>query len=293
MIEKLCLGTAKIGIPNYGYSRTGAIVNVDQFLTDTFSLGIKNLDTSPRYGNCEKIIGNLLKSAKKKPKISTKIDNLFPNSQENIRLMITSIESSIKKLNIETIDICYLHQNELEIISDKYVHKGIETLKKEGYIKEIGTSVYTKSELKYTLESSLYDWVQIPLNILDSSFYNMVLEYDKKIKVSARSIFLQGILLNRKFIFKDIRNHAELLNTLKSIDKLCNKNKLNLQQLSIAYLSQLKKINQIILGTTSINNLLNNISYLNLSLPDDLLDSIKAISEIPKSWTNPRNWSSN
>ena len=64
-----------------------------------------------------------------------------------------------------------------------------------GLIREIGTSIYTKSELQYTLESDMYDWVQIPVNILDSSFYNMVLEYDKKIKVSARSVFLQGILL--------------------------------------------------------------------------------------------------
>ena len=49
MIKKLCLGTAKIGIPNYGYSRTGIILNVDQFLTNTFSLGIKNLDNYTVY----------------------------------------------------------------------------------------------------------------------------------------------------------------------------------------------------------------------------------------------------
>ena len=290
MIDKLCLGTAKIGMPDYGYSSSDVLINADEFLLESFSLGISNVDTSPRYGNSETIIGNTLRSTYNKPNISTKVDNLTPNSKHNPSLMLRSIELSINSLNIDTIDICYLHQNQIDIISDKYVHKGIEILKEKRLIKEIGTSVYSKAELQYTLNSGIYDWIQIPVNILDTSFYNMVYEYDTNIKVSARSVFLQGILLDRHSIRNNIKDHLELLNTLELIDRLCNKHNINIQQLSIAYVTQLERIDQIIVGTTSINNLADNILSTNLRLPNDLVISLEAISECSKAWTNPRHW---
>ena len=118
----------------------------------------------------------------------------------------------------------------------------------------------------------------------------MICESNNNIKVSARSIFLQGILLNRSFISSDIKKHSELLKTLNQIDKLCVKFGISLQQLLIAYLTQLENINQIIIGTSSINNLKDNILSLNIKLHPDLVSSIDIISKIPKSWTNPRNW---
>ena len=290
MTNKLCLGTAKIGMPDYGYSNTGILVNAGEFLFESLSLGVGYIDTSPRYGSSEKIVGDVLKTLGDKPGVSTKVDNLIPGSKQNSDLMLHSILSSIDNLNISSIDICYLHQNEIDIISDVYVHKGIELLKEKNLIKEVGASIYSESELRYTLESGIFDWVQIPINILDSSFYNIISEYDTNIKVSARSIFLQGILLNRHSICDDIKEHSELLDTLELVDRLCVKYNINIKQLSIAYLSQLEKIDQIIVGTTSVNNLKDNILSTDIILPNDLIASLKIISKHPKTWTNPRNW---
>ena len=137
MINKLCLGTAKLGIPSYGYSSSRILVNSSEFLLRALRLGICNLDTSPRYGDCEKIVGNVLKKLDIKPIISSKIDNLIPGSNKNPDLMLKSIELSINRLNTDIIDICYLHQNEIEIISDKYVHEGISFLKKSHLLKKL------------------------------------------------------------------------------------------------------------------------------------------------------------
>ena len=208
MTNKLCLGTAKIGIPGYGYSNSDTLVNVNEFLLESLRLGINCIDTSPRYGDSEKVIGRALKKLNKNPRISTKIDNLIPNSKKNPDLMLSSILSSIDRLDIDCIDVCYLHQNEIDIISDDYVHTGIKLLKNKGLIKEVGTSVYSKEELRYTLESNIFDWVQIPVNILDTSFYHVICEYDTNIKVSVRSVFLQGILLNQNSIYKIGRAHV-------------------------------------------------------------------------------------
>ena len=181
MTNKLCLGTAKIGMPDYGYSDGNALKDPTNFILRSLDLGIRSIDTSPRYGNSEELIGKALKLCSKKPLINTKIDNLTPNLSKTPELMLNSINDSIHKLGA-SIDICYLHQNEIDIISDKYVHEGIELLKNSNLIKEVGTSVYTKEELIYTLECGIFDWVQIPVNILDSSFYQIVNKYDSQIK---------------------------------------------------------------------------------------------------------------
>jgi len=289
MNNKLSLGTAKLGMPDYGYSDGTTLEDPTNFILKSIDLGIGSIDTSPRYGNSEELVGNALKHSKKKLLISTKIDGLFANSSNTPKVMVDSIRNSISKLNTN-VDVCYLHQNDINIISDKYVHEGIKSLKSNNLINEVGTSVYSKEELQYTLDSGMYDWVQIPINILDTSFYNMI--GSNRIKVAARSIFLQGIILDRGAILSDIKNNNELLQALEAIENLCNKYNISMRELSVAYLSALTGINKIIVGTTSITNLKTNLLSSDLDLNKGLISSITSISTYPKTWTNPRLWKS-
>ena len=50
MKNKICLGTAKVGIPSYGHSTTNRSNNNDLFVRAT-EIGIDCFDTSPRYGS--------------------------------------------------------------------------------------------------------------------------------------------------------------------------------------------------------------------------------------------------
>lgn len=287
--SKLTLGTAKLGLPEYGHSDGGVLKDPVGFILRSIDLGIKSIDTSPRYGCSEELIGKALKLCNKKPIISTKIDSLLPNIPNTPKLMIDSINESIHKLGT-SIDICYLHQNEIEIISDKYVHEGVRQLKNNGLIKEIGTSVYSKDELEYTLDSGAFDWVQIPVNILDTSFYHIVSKHTSNIKVSVRSVFLQGILFNDHWVHTSIKDHDELLRTLNIVRGLCSKFGITIQQLSISYLSSLERVNQVIVGTISDDKLINNISCEKIQLDKQLIFDINEISLSSKSWTNPRDW---
>lgn len=290
MIKKLCLGTAKLGMPDYGYSNTAFSLNSSDFLSESLLLGITHIDTSPRYGNSEKIIGDVLTKVISKPSVSTKIDNLIAGSKKNVNLMLHSVLSSIENLKIDRIDVCYLHQNQLDVISDKNVHEGIKLLKENNLIKEIGTSIYSESELRYTLESGVYDWVQIPVNILDTFFYDIISEYKTNIKISARSVFLQGILFDKNSIVNDIKQHYLLLEALEKVGELCSKHETNIRKLAVSYLSRLERIDQIIIGTTSIRNLKYNIISANSILSNELYFSLNLISRNKKTWTNPRYW---
>lgn len=289
--KQLTLGTAKLGMPAYGFSDGYALTDPVNFILRSLNQGIRFIDTSPRYGNSEELIGEALKLSKKKPYVSTKIDNLVPQSCCTPNSMIKSVKESISKLNAP-IDICYLHQNDIEIISDKYVHEGIKILKNSNLIKEIGTSVYSQEELIYSLDCGIYDWVQIPVNILDTSFYHIANNHVSEIKIAARSVFLQGVIFNNHKALMNIKHHHELLDTLDQLQKLCTDFGLNIQQLSVAYLSSLDKINQIIIGTISDDKLIENMASIKLQLNKSLIASIEKISVKSKPWSDPRSWKS-
>ncbi len=287
--KQLTLGTAKLGMPTYGFSDGYALTDPVNFLLRSLNKGISFIDTSPRYGNSEELIGKALKLSKKKPSISTKIDNLVTNSCNTSNTMIESIKQSISKLN-SPIDICYLHQNDIEIISDKYVHQGVKVLKDSNMVKEFGTSVYSEEELIYSLDCGIYDWVQIPVNILDTSFYHLAKNHISKTKIAARSVFLQGLIFNAQRARTNIKDRNQLLDTLDQLRKLSSEFGINIQQLSVAYLSSLEKINQIIVGTISDKKLSENMVSIKMQLNQSLISSVEKISNKSKPWSNPRNW---
>ena len=57
---QFCIGTAKLGDENYGYSSDKSDRDMEKFFNKCKELEIYNFDTSPRYSNSEKILGKYL-----------------------------------------------------------------------------------------------------------------------------------------------------------------------------------------------------------------------------------------
>ena len=77
-------------------------------------------------------------------------------------------------------------------------HK-IKVLKDTGVINKFGVSVYQKEELDKVMDHVSIDFVQFPLNLFDRSFLtgNYLIDLkDKGLTLEARSVFLQGIVIN-------------------------------------------------------------------------------------------------
>ena len=73
-------------------------------------------------------------------------------------------------------------------------------LKKSNYFKNLGFSCYKIKEIYEILKKFDADIIQFPFNIFDQRLNNnsLIKKIKKKIKIQIRSIFLQGLLLNRK-----------------------------------------------------------------------------------------------
>ena len=74
--NKISLGTAKLGIDQYGYSSNDLPVDKIKFLKKSIDIGIDTFDTSPRYGDSEEIIGQSISDRETELCISSKIDGL-------------------------------------------------------------------------------------------------------------------------------------------------------------------------------------------------------------------------
>jgi aryl-alcohol dehydrogenase-like predicted oxidoreductase len=105
-------------------------------------------------------------------------------------------------------------------------------------------------------------------------------------------VFLQGVIFNDERARMNIKDHSELLVTLDHLRGLCSDFGLTMQQLSVAYLSSLERINQIIVGTISDDKLSENMASTKIQLNELLIASIEEISSGSKSWSNPRSWQS-
>jgi aryl-alcohol dehydrogenase-like predicted oxidoreductase len=290
MKSKVILGTAKFGTNNYGFSSKEPRLSFTRMLQLANNLGIVTLDTSPRYGLAEKMIGQFHKDSKNIFKVSTKVDNLEPASKRSGYEIKKSVLNSINVLNVRSIETLYLHQNEIDIISDKNIIDALAKVKSDGYVKKIGVSVYNIEECNFALRSQIYDVIQLPVSILDSHIYSQINNLGLSKEIVARSIFLQGILFNRTNINQQIKQSEDLSLYLRTLDEISYKHKYSLVDLAVAFVAGLSMVDNLIVGTSSEKNLEDISKASKIKLPNDLNNHLKDHSSRYKIWGNPRNW---
>ena len=83
----------------------------------------------------------------------------------------------------------------------------------------------------------MYDWVQIPINILDTYFYDRINKVNSNIKIAARSIFFGIMFQNFKTIKKSIKNSNELIQFLDFLKKELEVDDQKFKQIAISFLN--------------------------------------------------------
>ena len=251
---KLVLGTAALGM-NYGlfsYKKInrGEFKKIEKLVLQS---KIKSIDTASSYGHSEKIIGN---SKLKKLNIITKI-KLPKNNNIHIRDWVKKkLMNSLNKLRIKKIYGVMVHDyKDLMGKRGKEYLLSLQEFKRKKIINKIGISVYDPKEIKKILNFWIPDLVQIPLNpldnrILDSGLLNILKKF--RIKIYARSIFLQGLLVNDHSSFEIGKNYKLLLDKFKN---WCFANNVTNLESCIQFVKQFKKIDYMVVGFNSYAHL--------------------------------------
>ena len=251
---KLVVGSAQLGM-NYGLFNNKKISFKEFKKIEKLVLKskINFIDTATSYGDSEKIIGN---SKLKNLHIITKIK--LPDKQ-NINVknwLLKEISKSLSKLKIKKIYGVLIHDYKdlLGKHGKKYL-LSLQELKRRNIIKYIGISVYEPLEIKKIWNFWKPDIIQIPFNpidnrILDSGWVNILKKF--KVKIYARSIFLQGHLINEDSSLKINKNYKILLNKYKN---WCYKNNISLIKGCLHFVKQFKKIDYLVVGFNNYKQL--------------------------------------
>lgn len=287
MVE-LVLGGAQLGL-NYGATNSKGEMtskDVENLLTDYVDSGFKYIDTSSEYGSSEKRIASFTQSLE----INTKLKyvDLREDKKNIINDVRCSFYSSLSDLNVDFVNALFIHQVDVikSDIIDLYIKFMIEE-KERNRIKKIGVSIYEEKDMEWLEDyHDVIDIIQIPVNIFNQGVYLGVkaLCHEYNIEIQARSVFLQGILLDYKhskvIIPSDIREK------LIYFDRYCVDQEIDKYSFSLDYVRGLD-VGSIVIGVTDIEQW----QQLKTCWEKDLIDHDFSIFKIENhAWLNPSTW---
>ena len=288
MNNKIILGTVQFGL-DYGINNKLGKPNFKQsceILSKAFDNGITTLDTAEAYGDAHNIIGGFHNiNPSKKFDIITKI----PHGSD-LTNIYQKVCNYLKDLNVDCIDTLMFHSFDTYIksLNDfKLVSKLIDN----NLVNKIGVSVYNNIQIEKLLDNEKIKVVQLPFNLFDNT--NRRGEYIKKLKEAGkithtRSAFLQGIFFKNPMDFNFIVR--KLSNELTFLNQLSDKYNVPIGSFALNYCLSQKDIDQVIIGTDSINQLEQNIEFTKLDLEDSLLEEINSIFIKNEKLLNPSLW---
>ncbi|MBL7075364.1 aldo/keto reductase [candidate division KSB1 bacterium] len=183
-VSTIGFGTWAIGGRDWG--RTNDKVS-KRALHEALDKGVTLIDTADVYGfgHSEKLIADVLKErGKGEVIVATKAGNDFYDATEEddkgygpIRqnydkdYLIWAAEQSIKRLNVDVLDILQLHSPDLEKLERDEPWEAMEILKKQGKIRYAGFSIqsFKETEQAFLLDEhhGLLDCIQVRYNILE------------------------------------------------------------------------------------------------------------------------------
>jgi|688.fasta_scaffold396296_2 aryl-alcohol dehydrogenase-like predicted oxidoreductase len=286
-MSNLILGTASFlsgyGVSNNPQKKTNH--EIEKILRGAQELGINRFDTAPAYGEAEEFLGRFLdKSADLQ--ISTKLGAADTKSEKLIR---SSIGKSLMKLQMDTIETLYLHDESNLLHEDgEQLFSILQKLLSEGLVKEIGVSIYTYEKLaaNYISFPELSAF-QVPENICDrrlltNKLINEIADQNKSVTV--RSVFLQGLLLMESYEIPD--NLIECKPSVESLERLAELWGVSRADLCLSYAKNLGWCSGILVGADNLMQL-KKIVDSNFILPENWQDFV---SPVPEELADPRNW---
>ncbi len=285
---KLIVGTANFQ-RRYGI-RKNKIQNIHE-IKKIIKYSVKNkidsFDLAYSYISDPKILNELSKT---KLNLISKISIKDLKFSKNFKLVYENLKNYLKKTKYSVQTLLFHDIKDFKIKKNRdTIIKLLYCLKKDKLVNKIGISVYKPNDLEYFLKFMTPDVVQIPMNPLNTEFYDDGLLYrlrKKRVKIHVRSIFLQGLLLdyNKKSLPKNFKKEVQHIIKWNHFCK--NKNISSLEG-CLQFIRNFKEIDALVLGIDSLQHL-KDIKYL---LSKNKIQ-IKFLKKIKKNslLLDPRKW---
>ena len=287
---KLVIGTANF-LKKYTYKdRIVSEKEIIKILNLAQSKKISHLDTAFNYDKFYKLSKKI---NFKKFKISTKI-NLSTNQVQKKdfpKKIFSLIKQKTKLFKISNFENLFIHNFDKLNLSDLLlIKKTFIYLKKTKIIQKIGISIYDKKSINKIKCFDCVDIIQLPINLIDRKFIKKrTINFFKKnkIKIQARSIFLQGLLFDNVSNLKSNKFKRNL--TLIKFDEWVKKNKTTSLKACVAFIKNLNYLDSFVIGVENCSQVREIIHLLKskkkYNYPKNIYTSDKKITD-PRTWVN-------
>jgi L-glyceraldehyde 3-phosphate reductase len=279
---RLALGTANLG-QRYGISNSVQISRSEaiEIIQFAHSQGFRDFDTAPEYGCAEELI--------EKSQISSdsRIQIKIPAQvASDIHEITSTVERSLKNLNLEKVDTILFHDP--KIYNSANFLKIVEALINDGYSTNVGVSCYSAEDVIESYKKcKLLNSFQVPENILDRRILrnpDILRLANDGCKFQVRSAFLQGLILTNPDYFPE--NLASCRNSVKLLQNFALEHNLNLIQLLLSYVMQIKWADSVVVGANSVDQVKELTDGANNLIEVDW----EQFESIPEPLIDPRNW---
>ena len=288
-----------------------------------YNKGIRYFDTAPLYGigNGEKRYSKVLSKKPRndfvistkcgrvidvekyeKPKFSSEVEYTenktikFDFSSDGIK---RSLEDSLKRLNLDYIDILLLHDSDVENLETRAKKTALPTmmqLKNEGIVKAIGCGMNEWEMPSRFIDDFNIDVVLLAgrFTLLDHSSFEIFLPkcIENKVKVIIGGPYNSGILaddnLNKNSLFNYENVPQNILKKAMKLNKISKKYNIPLKAASLQYVMNHPAVISTIPGSQSIYELENNIEICNIKIPEEFWKDLIQNSLIPKNAFYPK-----
>ena len=212
--------SVKMPILGYGVFQITDPNECERCVLDAIDVGYRLIDTAQAYGN-EEAVGNAIKKCgvpREELFITTKVW-ISNAGYENAR---KSIEESLKKLQLDYLDLLLIHQP----FNDYYgTYRAMEELHKEGKIRAIGLSNFYPDRL---IDLIKFNEVVPAVNQVETHVFNQ--------QVKAQEIMKKyGVQIQAWAPFAEGKNNLFSNETLKAVGDKYNK---SVAQVALRYLIQ-------------------------------------------------------
>lgn len=274
---------------------TGAVdAQSIEAMRTAIDLGITTLDTAPAYGNghSEKLVAEAIRPYKREDiTISTKLP-WQKLARADVR---PACELSLSNLEQKYIDIYFIHWPSRTGVPIAETMDELMKLKKEGKIRCIGVSNFSKAQIIEAEQYGEIDLIQPCYSLLwrYSDFDEFGYCKENNIGIVPYSPLAQGILTGKfkkdtVFPTEDGRSHASLfqqptfnqaIDTVEKLRPFAEKYDVTLAQLSVGFLMQTPGITAPIVGAKNPAQLIDNQKAGSFTLSKEDYDAIDTISK--------------
>jgi len=277
-VTRLALGTVQFGL-NYGVSNTNGQVPIEvskKILELAKEHDINTLDTAPGYGNSEKVLGKI---GCNDFQIITKTIPL----KLGVENVLQSFHLSLINLHINSVDGLLIHNiDDVKNRQFDILYKELNKLKQDKLIEKIGFSIYTPDQVEFLLDNFDFDLIQVPFNVFDTRLIDggqLKALKNKQIEIHARSVFLQGLLLN----FAQLDGHFDKWKKqFNNYQKMVEVSGCSLLEYALNFALNVPELDKILVGVESTSQLRDiiNVPMLNTNLKEFSINDIELLNPV-------------